>query len=107
VESALLATYGVDVLDPAVTLRRIWLLLRRLPPGAWPDADEATSWSVEAYLLANVLDAVADLTWVTVAANSKHKPQRPKPIPRPGKRAAQKPDAGMASLRSAMREVTK
>jgi hypothetical protein len=79
----MLAHYGVDVLDPAVSVRRVSVLLTRLPAGAWPDQMTAASWSIEAHLLARLVDAVGDLTWVTVAANSKRKPRRPKPLDRP------------------------
>lgn len=78
----MLAAYRVDVLDPTVTLRRIWVLARRLPAGSWPDQHSALSWSVEAHLLAGVLDALAALTFVTIKAYG-GKPPKPKPFPRP------------------------
>jgi len=59
---------------------------------------------VESYLLAVVVDRLADLTWVTTAVNSKTKPQRPKPLPRPGQKR-RNVDNGMGSLRAAMKEV--
>lgn len=81
-----MAHYGLDVLDPAVTPRRIHVLLARLPAGAWPEADSPASWSLEAHLLAATIDAVREVSWVTAAANSKRPPPRPKPMPRPGDR---------------------
>lgn len=86
VEAAMLAAYGVDVLDPAVTPRRISVLLPRLRPGLWPDADHSASWSTEAHLLAALVDAVQVNTHVFIAANSKRKQRPPKPLPRPGKK---------------------
>jgi hypothetical protein len=78
----MLAVYGVDVLDPRVTLRRLSSLVHRLPAGSWPDEKAAMSWSVEAHLLAGVMDSLAALTFVTVKAYG-GKPPKPKPFPRP------------------------
>lgn len=106
----MLATYGVDTLSPTVTPRRLWVLLQRLPPGAWPDPAVEASWSVEAYLLASAVDRLGELTWITAAVNSKKgkQPKQPKPLPRPGKpqpRRRQGQDLGMSSLMSVMKEV--
>lgn len=79
----MLAVFGVDVLDPRTSLRRIHVLMRRLPAGALPRVEAAAAWSVEAHLLAGVLDSLAALTYVTVKAHG-GKPTRPKPVPRPG-----------------------
>lgn len=84
VEATLLRVYGVDPQE--ATLRRVWVLLTRLPLGAWQKEQGAASWTQESYLLASVIDAVNQLAWVTVAANSKTKPKPPKPVPRPGQR---------------------
>ena len=78
----MLAHYGVDVLDPRTSLRRVWVLLQRLPPGTWPQADSPLSWSNEAHLLAALIDQVAALTWVSIRAAGGKAPQ-PKPVPRP------------------------
>jgi hypothetical protein len=45
---------------------------------------------VSDYLLANLIDAVRELTWVTVKVNSDKNAhvQRPDPVPRPGKQPA-------------------
>jgi hypothetical protein len=45
--------------------------------------DQFRAWDVHAYLLAALVDAVRENTFVFVAANSKRKPKAPKPIPRP------------------------
>jgi hypothetical protein len=79
----MLATYGVDVLDPAVSLRRVKVLGERLPAGAWPNPEHALSWTPEAYLLAQLIDEVSALTYLTMRAHG-GKPRRPKPFPRPG-----------------------
>lgn len=82
VEEALLRVYGVD--PHRATLRRVAVLLRRLPLGAWQKGQTGMSWTRESWLLADVLDAVNNLTWLTAALNSKTKPPRPKPYARPG-----------------------
>jgi hypothetical protein len=75
----MLAAYGIDVLDPKVTPRRLAVLIERLPPWARHGGHQ---WSSESELLALLIDHVAMLTWVTArAAGSKAK--RPQPIPRP------------------------
>lgn len=102
----MLATYGIDTLDPRLTLRRMWVLLRRLPAGSWPDPDEAASWSIESHLLAAVVDRLGELAWLTAAVNSKKQPKKPKPIPRPGGTPKQQVrDEGLGSLMAAMKEV--
>lgn len=59
--------------------------------GMWPEHDHAAAWSTTDYLLANVCDAIRELTWVTMAINSKHKPKRPEPSWRPGDGATTRP----------------
>jgi hypothetical protein len=79
------ATGGrVDTLDPAVSVRRVWVLATRLPPAAQAIGEP---WSAEAHLLALLADRVAELTWVTVKAAGGKGP-RPKPLPRPREDAA-------------------
>lgn len=73
------AAYGVDVLDPAISCRRVALLLDRLPASA---RSLGEAWSAEAELLATLVDHVAYLAWVTIRANG-GKPKKPKPYPRP------------------------
>lgn len=78
-----MAAYGVDTLDPAVSLRRVWVLLNRLPPQFRRGGEQ---WSAEADLLALLTDHVANLTWVTLRAHGAKNAKRPKPVPRPGDR---------------------
>jgi hypothetical protein len=79
----MLATYGVDIHDPAVSLRRIGVLLEFLPPQARRGGE---AWSTEAELLAGLIDHVAYLTWVTMRAAG-GKQGKPKPVRRPPERA--------------------
>jgi hypothetical protein len=76
----LLAAYGVDVLDPAVSTRRVHVLLAQLPPSARRGAQR---WSTEAELLAGVIDHLAMLTYVTLKANGAKSAKKPVPVPRP------------------------
>ena len=78
------AAYGVAVQDAALTPRRMWVLLNHMPPAFRRPGEH---WSVEAELLALLADHVANLTWVTLRANGAKSAQRPKPLPRPPRRA--------------------
>jgi hypothetical protein len=75
-----MGAFGVDTLDPATTTRRVAVLLDRLPPSARVGGEV---WSVEAELLAVLVDQVAALTWVTLRAAGAKNAKRPRPIPRP------------------------
>jgi len=78
----MLEVYGVDVLDPAVSTRRVAVLLERLPPYARRPGEH---WSTEAELLAVLADELAQLTWVTLRAHGAKGAARPRPLPRPGR----------------------
>lgn len=92
-----MGTFGIDTLDPAVSTRRVAVLLDRLPPSARVGGEV---WSVEAELLAVLIDQVAALTWVTLRGLGA-KPPRPKPIARPARQRRagerQAPDAARSS----------
>ena len=88
VEEALLRVYGID--PHRATLRRVGVLARRLPPGTWHAGDGPGSWTSEAYLLANVVDAINNLTYVQVQKSSKRKIKPPKPTWRPGRAKKQR-----------------
>jgi hypothetical protein len=75
-----MAAYGVDVLDPRVTPRRLAVLVDRLPPWARRGGE---AWSTEAELLAMLVDRVAELTWVTARLGGAKSARQPRPIPRP------------------------
>ena len=75
-----MAGFGVDVLDPAVSTRRVAVLLDRLPPHARRNGQQ---WSTEAELLAVLVDHLAALTWVTMRAHGAKNVAKPRPIPRP------------------------
>ena len=81
----MLEVYGVDVLDPAVSTRRVAVLLERLPPYARRPGEH---WSTEAELLAVLADQLAQLTWVTLKAHGAKGAARPRPLPRPGQTGA-------------------
>jgi hypothetical protein len=68
--------------------------------GVWPEANHAASWTAEAYLLANVLDAVRELTWVLIKVNADKNAsvKRPEPTYRPGARSAMKPKTRWGDL---------
>jgi len=76
----MLCAYGVDVLDPAVSLRRVWVLGNRLPPWARAGGEE---WSGEMHLLALIADHLANLTYITLQAYGAKGVTKPKAIPRP------------------------
>jgi hypothetical protein len=86
----LLAAYGIDSLDPEVSTRRVHVLLERLPPQFRAPGEQ---WSVEAELLAALIDQVAQLTWITLRANGAQSAARPRPIPRPARRHRPEPPA--------------
>lgn len=69
--------------DPNVSLRKIDVALKHLPPGYWPDPQHPASWTMTDYLLAQVIDEVRQLAWITAQVNSKRKVERPKPVWRP------------------------
>lgn len=82
---------GIDIADvvggkipPALALEYV----RNLPPGSATYAflaggEEHRGWDTQLYMMANLLDAVRENTYVLVAANSKRKPEAPKPFERP------------------------
>jgi hypothetical protein len=78
-----MAAYGVDVLDPRTTPRRVLSLLEYLPPSARRPGEP---WSIESELLAGLIDHVAELTWLTARVNGSKNAARPRPVPRPKRR---------------------
>jgi hypothetical protein len=79
----MLAAYGIDVLDPEVSTRRVHVLLERLPPAARRGGEH---WSTEAELLASLIDHVAQLTYVTLKAAGAKTVTKPTPVKRPPSR---------------------
>jgi hypothetical protein len=92
-----MAAYGVDVLDPATTPRRLMVLAEYLPPWARAPGEQ---WSIEAELLAVLVDSVAQLTWITARASGAKNVRRPKPLPRPARRAV-RPSTASSGPRAA------
>jgi hypothetical protein len=76
----MMAAYGIDVLDPRVTPRRLAALIDRLPPWARQGGDP---WTAEGYLLAEVIDRLDALIFVTLRAHGAKSVSKPKPFPRP------------------------
>lgn len=92
-EADLLHHYGVDLLDwhrGRLSSRRLAVLIRHLPrDSATLDGlhGEAAQWSVTDYLLASVVDQLAEANWMfaTVNRDEDAEPlEYPKPVPRPG-----------------------
>jgi hypothetical protein len=81
----MLCAFGVDVLDPRVSPRRLWVLANRLPPWARAGGED---WSAESHMLALVADHLANLTYVTLRAAGDKTASRPRPLPRPKPAAA-------------------
>jgi hypothetical protein len=79
----MLAAYGVDVLDPRTSARRVHVLLERLPPSYRLPGEQ---WSVEAELLAGLIDHVANLCYITARAAGARSATRPQPVKRPPRR---------------------
>jgi hypothetical protein len=75
--------YGIDVLDRRVTPRRVLALLENLPPSARRPGEP---WSTESELLAQVVDHIAELTYVTARIAGAKGVTRPRPVPRPRRR---------------------
>jgi hypothetical protein len=75
-----MAAYGIDVHDPGITPRRLAVLVDRLPPWA---RQGGAPWSTEAYLLAEVIDRLDALTFVTLRAHGAKSVSKPRGFPRP------------------------
>jgi hypothetical protein len=100
----MLAAYGVDVLDPQVTTRRVHVLLERLPPWSRLPGEQ---WSVEAELLAALIDHVAQLTYVTLKAAGAKGATQPTAVRRPPRRLAAPPPPDLAEPGAPAREAGK
>ncbi|MEV0255226.1 hypothetical protein AB0H82_13340 [Streptomyces sp. NPDC050732] len=99
-EADLLRFYGLDLLDwhrGSLSSRRLAVLIRHLPRDgavARETEGEAAEWSVGDYLLAHVVDQLADANWMFATVNQDEDADPldpPKPLPRPG--AGLLPDA--------------
>lgn len=85
-----------DVLVPGsgLTSRKALALIRNLPhdsatTAAIQGGDQFRGWDGQMYMLANIVDAIKENTHVFVSANSKRRPQPPKPMPRPTTKTAE------------------
>lgn len=104
--------YGVELADVLVegsglTPRKVLLYIRALP------ADSATvaamrgglefyGWDLDVYMLANLLDAIRENTYVTMmAAGPKKKPKPPEPFQRPGSEKKKQQNVFVSMARAA------
>lgn len=92
-EADLFEHFGIDILDyyrGILSLRRIWVLIKRLcnMPGRSAVAaavDTQSEWGTPDYLLAEIIDRLELNNWLLVEINSeKNDIPPPEPIPRPG-----------------------
>lgn len=90
--------YGVSLVEAYRDWSPLFLLahVRQLPiesrtTAAMRGGEQFIGWGVERYFLASLLDAIHEQTYAFVAANSKRKPKRPKPVERPKKSHGRKP----------------
>jgi hypothetical protein len=72
--------YGINVLDGQVSPRRLAALIDRLPPWA---RNGGAAWSTESYLLAEIIDRLDSLTYVTLKAHGAKSVRKPPGFPRP------------------------
>lgn len=85
-----LLAMGVDILDlgtERLSWRRLRALIARLPRDSWTVqaiAGDRARWGDQEHLLATIVDALQQGNWMFAAANSKHSPDPPSPIRRPG-----------------------
>jgi hypothetical protein len=90
--------------DSPLTPREVIAAIRNFPPDSATAASmrggpEFRGWDNTVYMLANVVDAIRENTYVFVAANSKRKPKPPKPVDRP---TAKKKPGGPTGSRFAL-----
>ncbi|WP_409240601.1 hypothetical protein [Streptomyces sp. PA5.6] len=89
----MLRFYGLDLLDwhrGRLSSRRLAVLIRHLPREgavARETEGEGAEWSVGDYLLAHVVDQLAEANWMFATVNQDEDADPldpPKPLPRPG-----------------------
>lgn len=93
---------GLTVSGEGYSPRRILVFVENMPHGSKTYAaigkeKEAEGWDTQAYLLAGLVDAVRENTFVTAQVQSKKKLKRPEPMDVPG-RKAQKKSKGQNNL---------
>jgi hypothetical protein len=100
-EADLLRHYGIDLLDwhrGQLSSRRLSVLVQHLPRDSATARElhgEAADWSVTDYLLASVVDQLAEANWMFATVNRDEDSEAleyPEAVPRPGT----EPDAGPA-----------
>ncbi|MCX5605482.1 hypothetical protein OG418_24220 [Streptomyces phaeochromogenes] len=89
----MLRHYGVDLLDwhrGLLSSRRLSVLLQHLPRDSATARElhgESADWSVTDYLLATVVDQLAEANWMFATVNRDEDAESidfPEPVPRPG-----------------------
>lgn len=81
---------SIDLLDlgtERLSWRRFENLIAHLPRDSATVlnvAGEQARWGDQEHLLATVVDAISQLSWITASAYSRKAPDRPKPLRRPG-----------------------
>ena len=68
-----------------MSIRRLWVLVSGLPRDSVLIREvvgEAAEWSVDTYRLADIVDQLQNLTYITVKAYG-GKMRKPRPVPRP------------------------
>lgn len=103
VEEVLLRVYHLD--PHSITLRRLWVIIQRLPLGSWKKDQGAASWDEGNYLLAQAVDAINQVAWTVAQVNSKKQIPQPKPIRRPGETEKRTSWANVASELEAIEGV--
>jgi hypothetical protein len=97
-EADLLRYYGVDILDyhrGRLSARRLRVLVQHLPREAALVRGvygEAADWGLAEHLLGVAADEFAIGNWLFASAHTEEsadRPERPRPIPRPGIEAAE------------------
>lgn len=90
----LLRVYGVDLLDcvrdePTLSPRRVLKLVETLPPDCMTavrlrDQEDAFGWDNQTYLMATLIDAVRENTFVYMQSQTKKKLKPFEPVKVPG-----------------------
>jgi hypothetical protein len=110
----LIQYYGINLVDAlrdgsGYSPRQILVLIRQLPSesrlsAAFQGGNQFLGWGVDRYMQANLIDAVRELTFAFISANSKKKPKPPKPAYRPAKEMPKSTNPFRARLDAAKKQ---
>lgn len=106
------ADLGETVSGEGFSPLRILAFLEGMPVGsksyaALAHEEKAVGWDTQAYLLAGLVDAVRENTYVTAQLQSKKKLKRPEPIDTPGTRKKEAPVNLFAQMAAKQLEAAK